>query len=263
MSFVIATWNVNSLRARFKLILHFLQQYRPDIVALQETKLENHLFPTEIFQALGYYSVCHGQKSYNGVAILSRWPIQVVDNALPLDHTSECRLLSVIIEELHLVNIYVPNGAALDSNKYQYKLKWLNALYHYLERICFKKKYIAVVGDYNIAPKNIDVHDPRLWQDTTLTSTAVRHAFFQLMNLGLIDVFRLLNTQPKQYTWWDYRLCAIHYNRGLRIDQVVCSSSLTALCENCIIDVNTRRMNRPSDHAAVLAYFKKRPYELD
>lgn len=255
VSFKIATWNVNSLRVRLPLLLAFLELHQPDVVALQETKVEDHHFPLQVLQAAGYHCLFSGQKTYNGVALLSRTPLQLIRTALPSGLDPQCRLLSAYLHPVKIINLYAPNGASPDSDKYQYKLQWFEALHHYIQSALNHYPKLIVLGDFNIAPEDRDVHDPEAWVGQVLVSEAERTAFQRLLKLGLHDTFRIIHPNTIQYTWWDYRQGAFRRNRGLRIDHVLCSTALAAEAIGCDIETHWRQIERPSDHAPVMAYF--------
>ena len=242
---IIATWNVNSLKVRLPQVLDWLAAQRPDVLCLQETKLEDKSFPLADIEAAGYHAVFAGQKTYNGVAILSRQPAQDVARGIPGFEDPQQRVISATIDGLRIVCVYIPNGQSIDSDKYQYKLRWLKALHDWLAGEL--KKY------YNIAPEDRDVHDPAAWQGQILCSVAERAAFQELIGLGLSDAFRKFEQPEKTYSWWDYRMMGFRRNHGLRIDHILLSPSLAAECTTCTIDKAPRKLERPSDHAPVLA----------
>lgn len=258
MSLVIATWNVNSLRVRLPLLFDFLLRYKPDIVALQETKVANNQFPLEEIKAVGYHALFQGQKTYNGVALLSKSPLQLIHNTLPQQEDLQCRLLSACLGRLKIINIYAPNGGTIDSNKYQYKLKWFEQLHNYLQDALLNYPSLLVLGDYNIAPQDEDVHDPKQWEGKVLVSPPERMAFKKLLDIGLYDTFRLDHSGGDYYTWWDYRQAAFRRNQGLRIDHILCSQALSSYFERSEIDLATRRLTRPSDHTPLLTYFNSK-----
>ncbi len=252
----IATWNVNSLRVRLGHVLDWLAASGPDVLALQETKLIDEDFPSAALHEAGYHAVFAGQKTYNGVAILARQPIEGVAVGLPDWDDPQRRLLAASCEGVRIVNIYVPNGAAVDSDKYVYKLDWLARLRAYLEAELQAHQALVVVGDFNIAPQDRDVHDPAAWAGKVLCSEPERAAFRALEALGLRDAYRCLNDEAGQFSWWDYRLNAFKRGMGLRIDHILCSQVLCERLASCIIDVGPRALERPSDHAPVLAEFR-------
>jgi len=247
----IATWNVNSLKVRLPHLLGWLAQQQPDVVCLQETKQQDADFPHAELQAAGYHSVCSGQKTYNGVAILSREPIADVRTGIPDFADEQKRVIAATIADVRIVCVYVPNGQSVDSDKYQYKLNWLAALTAWLKDELAKHPKLALLGDYNIAPEDRDVHDPQAWQGNVLVSEPEREAFKGLAALGLRDAFRLFEQDAKSYSWWDYRMLAFRRNQGLRIDHILISAALQ--CTVCVIDKAPRKLERPSDHTPVIA----------
>jgi len=254
--FTIATWNVNSLRVRLNHVLEWLALRKPDVLALQETKVEDQHFPEEALRQAGYHVFFNGQKTYNGVALLSRSPLHNLLTTLPNLDDVQRRVLIANIGNLRIVNVYVPNGASLDSEKYTYKLNWLNKLQAYLQQELTQHPRLIVLGDFNIAPEDKDVHDPAAWEGHVLVSPAERSALKNILDLGLKDSFRLLNTEPGQYSWWDYRAGAFRRNNGLRIDHILSSSELAPHCVRCEIDKEIRGWEKPSDHVPVIASYE-------
>ncbi len=254
----LATWNVNSLRVRLEQVRQWCHERRPDLLALQETKLEDAAFPADALRESGYHSLYAGQKTYNGVAILSRLPASPEDvvTALPGFDDPQRRLLAATYGDLRLINVYVPNGAAVGSDKFAYKLDWLARLHDFLAGELQHHDRLAVVGDFNIAPEDRDVHDPDLWEGSVLVSPPERNAFRELLDLGLHDAFRLFEQPEASYSWWDYRAGAFRRNLGLRIDHILISDALKQHCTACYIDREPRTWQRPSDHAPVVAEFK-------
>jgi len=251
----IATWNVNSLRVRLPQVLDWLAREAPDVLCLQETKVTDEEFPAEALRAAGYECVYCGQKSYNGVAILARVAASDIAAFLPDGDGVQKRFLAATFNGVRVVNVYVPNGEAVDSEKYAYKLAWLKTLSAYLDAERERWPRLALLGDFNIAPEPGDVHDPKRWEGKVLYSGPERAAFQALIGLGLVDVFRRFPQPEKSFTWWDYRLNGFARNWGLRIDHILCSPALAAECRACRIDVEPRRAERPSDHAPVIAEF--------
>ena len=253
----IATWNVNSLKVRLPQVLQWLESARPDLLALQETKLTDDKVPREDIEAAGYQVIHSGQKTYNGVAILSRLPGQPDDilTDLPGLEDHQRRVLAADYGGLRLINLYVPNGSEVGSDKYAYKLEWLTRLAEFLAGELRRYPRLAVVGDFNIAPEDRDVHDPDLWAGAVLASEPERAAFRRLLALGLVDTFRLFQQPEASYSWWDYRAGAFRRNRGLRIDHILASQPLAEHCTACYIDREPRGWERPSDHAPVVAEF--------
>lgn len=250
----LVTWNVNSLKVRLPHLLDLLSRHAPDAVCLQETKLEDHNFPHEALAAAGYRVAFCGQKTYNGVAILSRHDITAVCPRIPGFDDDQKRVIAGCIGNLRLVCVYVPNGQTVTSDKYQYKLRWMAALREWLREELRTYAQLAVLGDFNVAPANEDVFDPKQWEGKVLFSLPERDALQSLADLGLKDAFRLFHQPEKSYTWWDYRIInGFKRNLGLRIDHVLLSPALAERCRACVIDLEPRRLERPSDHAPVIA----------
>ncbi len=251
----IATWNVNSLKVRLPQVLGWLATQSPavDVLCVQETKLEDHNFPRAEIEAAGYHVAYSGQKTYNGVAILSRHPLTAVEPGIPGLADEQRRVISATVQGVRIVCIYVPNGQSVDSDKYAYKLRWLAALQDWLAETLPQYSRLAVLGDYNIAPQDEDVHDPAAWAGQVLCSAPEREAFRALEQLGLVDVFRRFEQPEKSYSWWDYRMMAFRRNQGLRIDHILLSRLLAGECVACTIDKTPRKQERPSDHAPVVA----------
>lgn len=257
MAFSVATWNVNSLKVRIAQLTDWLALHPSDIVCIQETKLADENFPVGVLQDAGYESVFAGQKTYNGVAILVKRgtgspPAEVQVN-LPTFADEQKRVLAVTIDGLRVICAYVPNGQAVGSEKYQYKLAWLAALNEWLRDELARYPRLLIAGDFNIAPEPRDVHDPAAWQGQVLFSEPERAAFRGLLDLGLRDAFRLFEQPERSYTWWDYRNLAFRRKMGLRIDHILLSPGLAETCAACTIDIERRRREQPSDHAPVLA----------
>jgi exodeoxyribonuclease-3 len=248
----LATWNVNSLTVRLPHVLDWLASEQPDVLCLQETKQEDKKFPYEALKEQGYYAVHIGQKTYNGVAIISKHPIEQVSHGMIGFEDDQQRVITATIEGVRIVCVYIPNGQAVGSEKYHYKLNWLNALTGYLAQELQQYPQLALLGDYNIAPEDQDVHDPAAWQGSVLVSEPERQAFQTLLDLGLHDSFRLFDQPPKQYSWWDYRMMAFRRNFGLRIDHILVSDALKPLCSKSYIDKTPRKLERPSDHTPVV-----------
>jgi len=252
----IATWNVNSLRVRLPHILAWLERHQPDALALQETKVTDPEFPVAAFEAIGYRAVFSGQRTYNGVAVLSRSPaLDCVTDPPQLAEDPQRRVLAVTIDGVRIVNLYVPNGSEVGSEKYAYKLDWLMKMRSFLEHELNRCPSLAVVGDFNIAPEDSDVYDPEAWRERILCSTPEREALRRLSALPLSDAFRLFDQPEASYSWWDYRTGAFRRNQGLRIDLILLSDALKERIQSCAIDTEPRRLERPSDHAPVWAAF--------
>ena len=249
----IATWNVNSLKVRLPHLLDWLAEQSPDIVCLQELKLEDHNFPQAELTAAGYHAAFAGQKTYNGVALLARQPIEEVRYGNPHFPDEQKRLVSGTIDGVRVVCAYMPNGQAVGSEKYDYKLRWLAALAQWLQEELAQHPHLALCGDYNIAPDDRDVHDPERWRGEILCSEPERSAFRRLLDLGLADSFRLFEQAEKSFSWWDYRMLGFQKNLGLRIDHILLSAPLAARCTAAGIDRAPRKRERPSDHAPVWA----------
>lgn len=253
----IASWNVNSLRVRLEQVLDWLQQNPVDVLGLQETKLPDEDFPREALEAAGYRVVFSGQKTYNGVALLTRsQPDEVVLDLPGMDDDPQRRFVAATIDGVRVFNLYVPNGQALDSDKFQYKMRWLARLREALASALEHYPQVAVMGDFNIAPANADVHDPAAWQGKIHCSPEERAALDSLLQLGFEDSFRLFEQPEAQFSWWDYRMAAFRRNRGLRIDLILASKALAPLCSASYIDKGPRALERPSDHTPVVAEFQ-------
>jgi len=314
----LATWNVNSLKVRLPHVLDWLAANPVDVLCLQETKQQDSDFPQAELQAAGYHSVFGGQKTYNGVAILSREPASDVQTGIPDFADEQKRVIAATFtsvpiakvkqggdeqttqtvppssqpspgggrsnrplslrgrvrvgvplarpgvseeanavspmqsERIRVVCVYVPNGQSVDSDKYQYKLAWLTALHDWLKQELMRYPKLVLLGDYNIAPEDRDVYDPIAWQGNVLVSEPERQQFKNMVRLGLRDSFRLFEQAEKSYSWWDYRMMAFRRNHGLRIDHILISEPLVALCKSCVIDKAPRKLERPSDHVPVI-----------
>ena len=248
----LATWNVNSLRVRLPHLLEWLAGNSPDVVCLQETKCDNASFPAEQLRAAGYCSVHHGQRAYNGVAILSKAEGSVACRGIPEFADEQSRVIALDASGVRLVSVYVPNGQSVGSDKYAYKLRWLDALAAWLERERKSHPDIVVMGDFNVAPEERDVHDPAAWQGQVLFSEPERAALKRVVDLGFADAFRLFEQPERSYTWWDYRMNAFRRKMGLRIDHILLSPALASAAKACSIDLGPRKLERPSDHAPVV-----------
>jgi exodeoxyribonuclease-3 len=247
----LATWNVNSLKVRLPHLLEWLAANPVDVVCLQETKQQDADFPHAELQEACYHSVFSGQKTYNGVAILSREPISDVQYGIPDFEDEQKRVIAATVGGIRVVCVYIPNGQEVGSDKYQYKLKWLGALTAWLKVELARYPKLALLGDYNIAPEDRDVYDPVAWKGNVLVSEPERAAFQGMLQLGLADTFRMFEQEEKSYSWWDYRMMAFRRNMGLRIDHILVSSVLQ--CKACHIDKAPRKLERPSDHTPVVA----------
>lgn len=251
----LATWNVNSIKVRLPQLLEWLAGARPDVVCLQETKIEDAKFPFAEVERAGYRAAYSGQKTYNGVAILAKAPPEDVVAGIPGFNDDHKRVLAATVAGVRVVSLYCPNGQAPGTEKYTYKLRWFAALREYLSRELSNHPRLAAAGDYNVAPEDRDVHDPKLWEGHLHVSEPEREAWRALTGLGLKDAFRLFEQPEKAFSWWDYRMLAFRRNAGLRIDQILVSESLAARCSGCSIDKAPRKLERPSDHAPVVADF--------
>jgi exodeoxyribonuclease-3 len=269
-TFVIATWNVNSLRMREERVLAWLAENQPDVLCLQELKLQEADFPTASFRSVGYSAVAFGQKSYNGVAILSRLahgtPSEVVAGMADGDPDAEARLLIATIPGLatRVASVYVPNGQTIDSDKYAYKLRWLKRLHEYLAKDQMKDQVrqpsagpLVLCGDFNIAPGDQDVYDPAGWRDTVICHADARAALSKVMGLGFIDLLRKVYPAETVYTYWDYRGLSFPKNLGLRIDHVLAPAALADRCVDARVDRQARKGDKPSDHVPVLVRFRR------
>ncbi|MDB5903214.1 MAG: Exodeoxyribonuclease [Betaproteobacteria bacterium] len=252
----LATWNVNSLNVRLPHVLDWTARHQPDVLCLQETKLEDPKFPADALRDAGYEAIVHGQKTYNGVAILSRLPMSEAQSGIPGFDDEQKRVLSATISGVRVVCAYVPNGENLTSPKFEYKMKWMEAFRLWLKDELERYPKLAVVGDYNVAPEAQDVHDPALWENKIHFTEPERKQLHALFDIGLVDAFRLFDQPERSYTWWDYRMMAFRRKMGLRIDHILLSPELAKLCTSCTIDVEPRRLERPSDHAPVVAELK-------
>lgn len=247
----IATWNVNSLKVRLEHVQNWLQESQADVLCLQETKTEDVNFPLAELQQAGYQVVFCGQKTYNGVAIVSKFAMSEVQYGIPNFDDIQKRVIAATIEGVRVICVYIPNGESVDSDKYQYKLAWLAALHAWLKDEMLRYPKLALLGDYNIAPEDADVHDPVAWAGKVLCSEPERAAFKGLQQLGLRDAFRLFEQAAKSYSWWDYRMMGFRRNHGMRIDHILISEAIE--CSACSIDKAPRKLERPSDHTPVWA----------
>lgn len=249
----IATWNVNSLKVRLPHVTEWLAKQKPDVLCLQETKTEDANFPRDAITEAGYQAAFSGQKTYNGVALLSRTSAAEVQAGIPGFTDEQKRVLAATYGDTRVICVYVPNGESVESDKYQYKLKWLAALTDWLNAELKKYPKLALLGDYNIAPDERDVWDAKAWEGKVLFSVPEREALNKLLALGLKDSFRMFEQPERSFTWWDYRMNAFKRKMGLRIDHILLSNTLATNCKACAIDVEPRKLERPSDHAPVYA----------
>jgi exodeoxyribonuclease-3 len=255
MALSIATWNVNSLRVRLPQLREWLAGANVDVIALQETKLPDADFPKAEIEALGYQVAFSGQRTYNGVAVLSRQPLAAGEVEIPGFPDEQRRVLAVETAGLRVIDLYVPNGQAVGSDKYDYKLRWLASLREWLAAEAQRHPNLVVLGDFNIAPEDRDVHDPKAWEGNVHVSPAERESLRALLALGFVDLFRRFEQPEKSFSWWDYRAAAFRRNAGLRIDLILATDALARRCTACTIDREPRRAERPSDHTPVIASF--------
>jgi exodeoxyribonuclease-3 len=251
-SLKLATWNVNSLNVRLPHVLDWLGANPIDVLCLQETKQEDSKFPYDALESAGYHAIHSGQKTYNGVAILSKHAMTDVAYGISGFEDEQKRVISATIQGIRVICVYIVNGQAIDSDKYLYKMRWLDALRAWLADELQKYPKLVVLGDYNIAPEDRDCHDPVAWEGQVLVSAQERAHFQQLLALGLHDSFRLFEQPEKSYSWWDYRMMGFRRNFGLRIDHILVSDALKADCKQCMIDKTPRKLERPSDHTPVV-----------
>ncbi|HTD90673.1 MAG TPA: exodeoxyribonuclease III [Burkholderiales bacterium] len=249
----VATWNVNSLKVRLPHVVNWLAEHQPDVLCLQETKAEDANFPLDAIKQTGYQAVFSGQKTYNGVALLSRSPSAEITAGIPGFDDPQKRVLAATYGDTRVICVYIPNGESVESDKYQYKLRWLAALTEWLRAELQKYPKLALLGDYNIAPEDRDVYDPKEWAGKVLFSDLEHTAFNGLLALGLTDSFRMFEQPERSFTWWDYRMNAFRRKLGLRIDHILLSSALAQACTACTVDIAPRKLERPSDHAPVFA----------
>jgi len=256
LSMVIASWNVNSIRTRLEHVKTWLTTHNPDVLLLQELKAAE--FPTELFKELGYASAAVTQKAYNGVATLSRHPIEVVSTTLVGDETdSHARFLEVVVNDIRIANIYLPNGNPVGSDKFIYKLEWMDRLHQQMQIWSKSEIPTLVGGDFNVIPEDIDCHKPASWMHDALFQPEPRARYRAFIGLGYIDAFRFLHPgQGGYFTFWDYFRKAFEYNRGIRIDHFLLSTGLAQRLESCEIDKGPRALDRPSDHTPILVQFR-------
>lgn len=251
----IASWNVNSLKVRLEHVLSWLDTHRPDVLGLQETKVTDENFPVEAFDEIGYSAAFTGQPTYNGVALLSHRAAADVDPAIPGFDDPHKRVIAGTFGEVRVINLYVVNGKAVGDPKYHWKLEWLGAVTKWIETELRQHDKLVVIGDFNIAPDDRDVHDPGAWADRILCSAPEREALDRILALGLTDTYRLFEQPERVYSWYDYRQMAFRRKMGLRIDLILASGPLQAACTASAIDLEPRRLERPSDHAPVWTEF--------
>jgi exodeoxyribonuclease-3 len=255
----IASWNVNSLNVRLPHVLAWTAEAQPDIVALQETKLTDDRFPVEELLEAGYHSAYSGQPTYNGVAILSKEPGRDMVTDIPGLEDPQRRILALTVPtalgDVRVVDLYVVNGSEVGSEKFEYKLDWLRKVTAWLGKEIQQHERLIVLGDFNIAPDDRDVHDPEAWRDKVLCSKPERAALEEIYSLGLVDTFRLFDQEERIFSWWDYRMNAFRRKMGLRIDLLLASKAMVAQCKASYVDIEPRRQERPSDHAPAVAEF--------
>jgi exodeoxyribonuclease-3 len=253
----IATWNVNSMKVRLPHVVEWLQNHEPDVLVLQEIKQLAENFPTEALQEIGYHSIASGQKTYNGVAVISKTPATDPVTDFPDLDDPQRRILASTVDGVRIIDLYIPNGSEVGSEKYAYKLNWLKSLRNFLEAEMRRHENVVVLGDFNIAPADADVYDPEKWGDAILCSPLEREALGELFKLGLTDVFRKFEHPEGTFSWWDYRAAGFRRNAGLRIDLILTSDSMTERCKASYVDKEPRAWERPSDHAPVVAEFER------
>jgi len=258
---LIATWNVNSIRTRLTQVIEWINEVNPDIICLQETKVVDEDFPVKAFNELGYQVIVFGQKSYNGVAIISRLDMGNISKGFCKDLTNQDaikkfaeqkRLISADVNGITIVNVYVPNGSSLNSQKFDYKIQWLDCLASFLDKQEEKGNLICLLGDFNIAPSNIDIHNPEKYGGGIMASEIERNSLKNVLKTRLIDTFRIYEKNTGHWSWWDYRNNSFELNKGWRIDHIYISNSLSSKLKSCVIDSNPRGNSQPSDHAPVM-----------
>tara|TARA_B100000700_G_scaffold306650_1_gene382077 strand:- start:298 stop:1344 length:1047 start_codon:yes stop_codon:yes gene_type:complete len=252
----IATWNVNSIRMRLPLLLEWLEFHDPDAVCLQETKVEDNLFPVWDIKQAGYDSVFYGQKSYNGVAILSKHPINNVQKGFLNRYDEEnSRIIKATVSGVRLINVYIPQGQTVESQKFKYKLKFFSELIQELHQEDFSENAMAIMGDFNVAPEARDLSNPKSMKNKVSFHPKEHDNLKKINNMGLVDIFRKFDQNSGKFSWWDFRTRGFERDEGMRIDYILTNSVLTSSCQACIIDILTRGKDRPSDHAPVIAEF--------
>lgn len=251
MAYKIASWNVNSIKVRVEHVLQWLEDNEIDILALQEIKCLDEQFPFDLFFEAGYEVVVSGQKTYNGVAIVSKHEAHDIITDIPELQDPQRRILAATIDGVRVINLYVPNGQSVGSEKYDYKLAWLDAVTEFVALEKTMHQDIVILGDFNIAPNELDVYDVKEWKDCILVSEKERSALKRILKLGFADSFRLFKQQLDSFSWWDYRAGNFQQNKGLRIDLILMTESLVNRCQNAAIDKTPRSWHRPSDHVPV------------
>ena len=253
--FKIATWNVNSIKVRLPHILTWIEKERPDVLALQETKSIDENFPVDAIKEAGYQVSFTGQKTYNGVATISKFPITTISKSIPNYNDEQKRVLAINTSNIIVLNIYVPNGSEVNSEKYTYKLKWLSKLHPFIKMLQKENSRLIILGDLNIAPEDRDVHDPEEWKGCVLVSENERNEFKKILSNDMTDCFRIFNSGDGHFSWWDYRAASFRRNRGVRIDHILASNIMSESCKACYIDKTPRELERPSDHTPVVGEF--------
>lgn len=251
----IASWNVNSLRVRMPQVADWLKENDPDVLAMQETKMTDDVFPADEFRDAGYEVTFSGQKTYNGVAIVSKKPSMDVVFDVPELDDPQRRIIGATIDNIRILDLYVVNGFEVGSDKFDYKLDWLEKVTNYIREDMKDHERYIVLGDFNIAPEDRDVHDPKAWHEKILCSTPERTALRGIRELGFKDSFRLFEEEENIFSWWDYRAAGFRRNRGLRIDLILASDAMAECCKGSWVDMEPRKLERPSDHAPVVAEF--------
>ena len=252
----IVSWNVNSLNVRLPHVIAFCEYAEPDVLALQEIKMTDENFPAEALKEIGYECAWSGQKTYNGVAVLSRQSLADPVTDVPGLDDPQRRILAVTVGDVRVINLYVVNGSEVGSDKYEYKLKWLQHVTNYVESQLAKHKNVVVLGDFNIVPEDRDIYDPEEWHEKILCSTPERKALQKIMDLGLTDTFRMFDQVDRSFSWWDSRAAGFRRDLGMRIDLVLASKAMAERCTAASIDKEPRRQERPSDHTPVIAEFE-------
>ena len=269
---LVATWNVNSIRSRIDHVKNFLIANEIDILCLQETKTEDQFFPVEVFSRLGYEVLISGQKSYNGVAIISKFPMNDIkigfDQVIPKYNdlsilNQQKRIISAEINDIRVINVYVPNGSSIESEKFIYKEKWMNCLQAYIEAIDPSQTPICLLGDFNIAPEDKDIHTPSLYRESIMASSKERKLLRNVLGGKLEDVFRIFETGGENWSWWDYRHSAWERNKGWRIDHIYLTEDILSCAKSCWIDKEPRSKDKPSDHAPVIVEISWPPSEIE
>ena len=258
---LIASWNVNSVRTRLNQVISWINQYNPDVLCLQETKVVDNQFPIKPFEELGYQVIAYGQKSYNGVAIISKIQTSNINKGFSKvleDYPNadkfedQKRIISADINGIQIINVYVPNGSSLNSDKFQYKINWLNSLSSFLDEQEKKGSLFCLLGDFNIAPSNKDIHDPQKYEGGIMASKIERNALSNVLKGRFIDSFRIYEKNTGYWSWWDYRNNSFELNKGWRIDHIYISKILSSKLKSCVIDSNPRGNIQPSDHAPIM-----------